>query len=288
MMRPDSAEPPRLLAALDPAPVRVWSLIATVYGDAVLPRGGELWLGTLSEILAALAVEPASVRAAVSRLARDGFLLRRRAGRTSHYRLSAEAVSQSHAAEAVIYRDRAPAAPPGWNLLIAPGAGRADRRALLRAGHGVLAPGVFARPRREAPPTVPAGGLHLTARGDDRQIARTLYPLCEIAARYQAFGAALGPLADALPPKTPREALALRIALVHGFRRIVLRDPHLPLTARPPEWPADAAYAAFARLYRALQPASDAWLDEFGRNAAGGLPPAEAPGRFLRAAGPVV
>ena len=28
-------------------PVRAWSLIITLYGDAIVPRGGSLWLGAL-------------------------------------------------------------------------------------------------------------------------------------------------------------------------------------------------------------------------------------------------
>src|SRR5215469_12839156 len=32
-------------------PVRAWSLIITLYGDAVVPRGGRLWLGSLTEIM---------------------------------------------------------------------------------------------------------------------------------------------------------------------------------------------------------------------------------------------
>src|SRR5262249_25456852 len=33
-------------------PVRAWSLIVTLYGDAIVPRGGSLWLGSLTDIMA--------------------------------------------------------------------------------------------------------------------------------------------------------------------------------------------------------------------------------------------
>lgn len=32
-------------------PLRVWSLIVTIFGDLVAPRGGEVWAGTLSDLL---------------------------------------------------------------------------------------------------------------------------------------------------------------------------------------------------------------------------------------------
>ena len=38
-------------------PVRAWSLIITLYGDAVVPRGGGLWLGSLTRIMALFGID---------------------------------------------------------------------------------------------------------------------------------------------------------------------------------------------------------------------------------------
>jgi phenylacetic acid degradation operon negative regulatory protein len=265
------------LHELDPAPARVWSLVVTIYGDCVLPRGGELWLGTLTELVAPFGVEPGSVRAAMSRLARDGFLERTRAGRLSHYALSAEADRLFRAAERVIYRNRAPRSAAGWEIVIPQG--EDNRKRLAAEGFGALVPSVFVRPRRH-PPLRVSGAIHLVAEGDDAALAAALYPLPDIAARYHAFLAALPPLEAAAADAGPADAVALRIAVVHAFRRIALRDPHLAPDALPPDWPADAAYRAFAATYRALQPASDAWLAAHGENATGKLPAAELSSRF--------
>lgn len=266
------------LERLDPAPVRLWSLIVTVYGDCVMPRGGELWLGTLTEVLGPFGVEPGSVRAAMSRLARDGFLVRTRAGRTSHYALSAEAVRLSRAAERIIYRNTTPRAAAGWELVVPPG-GAAVRKRLLADGFGALVPGLFVRPLGDAPVRLP-GAIHLRADGDDAALAAALYPLDGLAARYAAFVSAVPPVTAAAATAEGVEAVALRIALVHAFRRIALRDPHLAPAALPADWPADAAHAAFARTYRALAPASDAWLAQNAQNASGSAPPPEISSRF--------
>src|SRR6266567_2432749 len=69
-------------------PVRAWSLIVTLYGDAVVPRGGSLWLGSLVDIMALLRIDAGHVRTAMSRLTSDGWLERERVGRNSYYRLS--------------------------------------------------------------------------------------------------------------------------------------------------------------------------------------------------------
>ena len=49
-------------------PMRAGSLIVTIYGDAIVPRGGSLWLGSLLDMMAGFGVDPGLVRTAVSRL----------------------------------------------------------------------------------------------------------------------------------------------------------------------------------------------------------------------------
>ena len=256
---------------LDPKPIRVWSLVMTIYGDCVLPRGGELWLGTLTDLLVAMGVEAGTVRAAVSRLARDGLLQRRRVGRTSHYALTDRARAMTLAAAQRIYRDHAPQRPQGWDLAVAL-EGRPNLSQTEAAGYAALVPGLFARPTRPGSPA-PDGLLSLHASADpqnDARLGTALYPLAAIASAYETFRRAAPLLLK--EPLAEDEAILKRIALVHGFRRVALRDPHLWPDALPQDWPADAAYAMFADAYRALRPASDAWLDANARNADGPLP----------------
>jgi phenylacetic acid degradation operon negative regulatory protein len=267
----------QFLATLDPAPLRTWSLIVTFYGDFIMPRGGELWLTTLSEVLGVLDIKSNSVRAAMRRLEQDGYLERRRQGRTSHYALSQRALTLSHEAEALIYRRVPPVSARGWDIVVPERA--ADRKALEAEGFRALIPGMHIRPVRGGG-TVPQGTLHLVAHGDDAAIAGALYPLAAIAARYEAFLAAVPIIASRAAEADPLAAVILRLALVHGFRRIVLRDPHLAPAALPPAWPAARAYQAFADTYAALVPASERWIDAHARNAAGPLDPAATPGRF--------
>ena len=67
---------------------RTGSLIITFYGDAILPRGGSVWLSTLLQFLALLEIDGGVVRTAVSRLAADGWFDRDKVGRNSFYRLA--------------------------------------------------------------------------------------------------------------------------------------------------------------------------------------------------------
>ena len=79
------APPPltEILRHLRAEPSRTWSVIITVFGDAIVPRGGSVWLGTLVRFFAALDIGDGVVRTAVSRLAADGWLERSRVGRNS-------------------------------------------------------------------------------------------------------------------------------------------------------------------------------------------------------------
>jgi phenylacetic acid degradation operon negative regulatory protein len=131
-------------------PMRAGSLIVTIYGDAIVPRGGSLWLGSLLELMAGFGVEPGLVRTAASRLVADGWFARTRVGKQSYYRLSDWGAAEFAAATARIYR----AAEPPWSgemevaIITTPDAGdrAAGRERLLRAGWGQAAANVMVRP----------------------------------------------------------------------------------------------------------------------------------------------
>src|SRR4051794_8855212 len=99
-----------ILTRLAGQPSRTGSLIITLYGDAIAPRGGSLWLGTLLEVFRAAGVGEGVVRTACSRLAADGWLARTRRGRNSFYRLAARGLAETETAAPRIYGPLA----PGW------------------------------------------------------------------------------------------------------------------------------------------------------------------------------
>src|SRR5262249_35137702 len=68
------------------------------------------------------------------------------------------------------------------------------------------------------------------------------------------------------------DAFTARILLIHHYRRVVLRDPLLPMALLPKEWPGRVARSMCGEIYRALLPASEQWLDRHGTNENGPLP----------------
>ena len=78
----------RIVDQLKREPSRTGSIVITVFGDAIMPRGGSVWLGTLLEFFKTLDIDSGVVRTAMSRLAADGWLERNKVGRNSFYRLA--------------------------------------------------------------------------------------------------------------------------------------------------------------------------------------------------------
>src|ERR1700712_2993405 len=77
----------RIVEQLKREPSRTGSIVITVFGDAIVPRGGSVWLGTLLEFFKALDIHSSLVRPPIARLAADGWFEREKVGRNSFYRL---------------------------------------------------------------------------------------------------------------------------------------------------------------------------------------------------------
>ena len=271
-----------ILRHLNSAPSRTWSVVITVFGDAVVPRGGAISLATLTEILGAMGVAEGAVRTAMSRLSADGWLERTRQGRNSFYQLAAKGEATFAEAAARIYAPHVPAMPGRFRLVLAD---RPEMRtALQQAGFGQAQPGLWVAPEEVPVPAEAGDAIALLAEADTadgHRLAAQSWPLEALAETYRRFIAAFEPLALWLEQGHALQgldALTARVLLIHEYRRAVLRHPPLARALLPVDWAGDAARALCGGLYRALLPASEAWLDAHATRAEGPLPP---PGRRL-------
>ena len=69
-------------------PMRAGSLVVTVFGDAIAPHGGTVWLGSLIKALDGFGINQRLVRTSVFRLVKDGWLTADQIGRRSYYSLT--------------------------------------------------------------------------------------------------------------------------------------------------------------------------------------------------------
>lgn len=254
--------------------LRIWSLVITIFGDSVLPRGGEFWLGSLQEVMQRLRVEPNALRAAMSRLTADGWLIRSKVGRKSFYRLAEAGEEEFAAGTEKIYTPKHPSTSNEWTMVVLTGeAGgtRDARRAELRSdGFGALSPTVFIRsgPPPNSARNAAAGELVFCSQLADGSAAKALvagaWPLDTIEAAYERLIDQFAPLDRALnqeQPTDPLSAIAARSLLIHNFRRAALRDPLFPPDLRPNGWKGDAARQLVSRIYSRLAQPSESWLD---------------------------
>lgn len=264
--------------------MRAWSLIITLYGDAIVPRGGSLWLGSLTDIMALFRIDAGHVRTAMSRLTADGWLARERSGRNSYYRLTRREEGSFIAATERIYFAHEAAFDGRLRLaLLGPGVDdrSAARPALERAGFAALTPTTYVAYADPAPPLPETEGLflvHADPADDMHALANAAWKLGPLAAAYRAFIARFTPLEKALAADKPvsgADALVARILLIHEFRRIVLRDPGLPAALLPPDWPGATARALAGRIYRRLVKDSEAFLNANAQDRNGPIPPPE-------------
>ena len=255
--------------------LRVWSIVISIFGDAILPRGGRVWLGSLLEICARLGIEAGSVRAAMSRLAQDGWIMREKQGRKSFYRLAETGKVASEAASHRIYAPVDSDWGGQWSILMISdqaGEGRDARRAQLRAaGFGAVAPTIFIRPDmagNKAPQVAPKGDFLFTAQladfSDPHGLGQQAWDTDTLEAEYRAFDQLYTPMLQAFEGGAmlaPLEAMALRTMLIHDFRRLVLRDPMLPAQISGPQWLGNTVRHMVAKFYHLLLKDSENWLD---------------------------
>ncbi len=249
--------------------LRVWSLVITIFGDMIVPRGGRVALSVLQEITGRLGVEAGALRTAMSRLAADGWVRRERAGRNAFYRL---ADGGRHAFDLATRRIYA-AGPPGWNggwtvVIAPPGFAETDAADAASLGFVRVSAGVYLRPETKgAPGLQDAFAGTLVVHGSSAEHPETLaalWPSQHTADAYRAFLSAFSPLAEALAQGTSfrgLDAAAVRALLIHDWRRIALRDPGLPAALLPAVWPGEQARALVRAIYSTLLPESEAWLD---------------------------
>ncbi|WP_295806080.1 PaaX family transcriptional regulator C-terminal domain-containing protein [uncultured Nitratireductor sp.] len=251
--------------------LRVWSLVITLFGDAIVPRGGEAPLASLQDVMARLGIEAGALRTAMSRLASDGWVVRERRGRNSFFSLDKHGQHAFDLATRRIYAAGAPGWDGSWTVAIAPPGGhRAHDEALKDSGFLKIAEGVYLLPRTLEPNYDATLADTLIIHGSSAehpQMLRSLWPSDEIANAYAGLIADYAPLAAQLastPLPTPIDAMAARTLLIHDWRRIVLRDPGLPIALLPQDWPGEHARKLVGGIYASLSGPSEAWLDGTG------------------------
>jgi phenylacetic acid degradation operon negative regulatory protein len=279
--------------------VQAGSLIISVFGDAILPRGGRIWLGSLIRLLEPLELNERLVRTSVFRLVKEEWLSTETYGRRADYALTPSGRRRFEEAARHIYAAHAPQWDRRWRLILVVGDLETKirdkvRRALFWQGFGALGD-CFVHPSAELSTVLdalvseglsPALGALLplfaadsrsALSASDADLVRRAWDLGVLAGAYSQFVTTYQPILaelqrEYLDTLSEQDAFLLRTLLIHDYRRLLLRDPELPEVLLPADWPGQQARLLCKELYKRLDPLSSRHLDRNLQLADGSTP----------------
>jgi len=239
-----------------PRRLRVWSIIITLFGDAIACRGGAVSAKTVQDILDSMRIEAGTVRTAFSRLTRDGWVLREKIGRASHYRLSPSGRVPFVDATRRIY---------------APYQGHSDNQTFIEF-HQNDYPNPRFVVRNDEDISTTEGDV-FSARLSEISVPEWMSKIIASKEHENSLTSIIDKFSSVVPEKLePIDSLAIRCLLIHEWRRHIFQFPPIPLSLCPDNWPAENCHRLIAKLYGELLPKSEHWLDTFGTGPEGRLP----------------
>ena len=216
--------------------LKVWSVLVTIFGDLAPGPNDTVRGPELSALTSRMAIKPEALRVAIHRLRNDGWIASEKSGRVSYYRLSTVGRSETETARERVYgsplsinadwhavlteRDLDEATSQGWLLV---------REGFYLVNHRPL----------------PQKGDFVTQITDTTLPDWIINAICApaIQAKYFEFIAILKRVQDAPVPGCPLDRVALRLLVLHAWRRLVLRNDLYMLGDLAPAWFSEQALA---------------------------------------------
>lgn len=208
-----------LLASIDGAQalqkkskIKVWSLVISVFGDLATDRDTTLSGGFLNALFQHMGFKPETLRVALHRLKKDGWIETEKDGRRTLYRLSEHGLGETQRAYPRVYNTEPPQRQ-NWYLLILK-----EPIAEVPDGWYEIAPRTFLS-------TTKSDDVFSIAIGENKIPQWVCYDIAPEDSHEDV--AVLNEFLDQVKP-TPRadpwHNLATRSLILHQWRRIALRE----------------------------------------------------------------
>ncbi len=215
-------------------PVKVWSVVVTVLGD--LLQSEDAWLSglVLDALVGRLGINNQALRVAVHRLRRDGWIISEKRGRLSAHQLTPKGWAETEAVRAQIYGS-AETSEAVWLAVGGPSLTAAEFLELL-PDHAVA---LSARSALVAGGVRPSEEILLSQFTPERVPDWAVSALAPevMGAEYDALSAAVGRVLAHSTPEGTLDRTALRLVILHHWRRLRLRHGNVQDVVLPSDWP---------------------------------------------------
>ena len=249
------------------------SLLMTIMGEFVLPRGASVWTQTLVSALALFGLADKSARQALARTAAEGWLSSERVGRQVRWSLTPPGQRLLSQGAQRIYsfgQDHVEWDGRWLLLLVSVPESQRDLRHRIRsqlnwAGFGSPAAGVWVSPhtshQAEGQRILSEAGMTSSAMsftasygqvGSQELLVARSWDLGALEQRYEEFIEEFTGLA----PVTDEATLRAQTRLVHEWRRFPFLDPRLPAQLLPDNWSGVKAADLFHTRHADWHPAA--------------------------------
>lgn len=258
------------------ATVNTRSMIFTLYGDYISHYGNKIWIGSLIRFLHEFGHNDQSVRAAISRMNKQGWVQAEKIGNKSYYSLSERGVRRIEEASQRIFKLKPEKWDGKWRIFMysIPEEIRSIRdelrKELVWSGFGTMSNSCWVSAnmlekqvqdlidKYDIATYVDFFIAEYKGPHDDKNIVEKSWNLEEINQKYQEF---IGEYSQKYVidrnkiqkgQMTDAECFVERTKLVHEYRKFLFVDPGLPEELLPEKWLGGHAAALFSEYYKEL------------------------------------
>lgn len=262
------------------------SMIFTIYGDYIRHYGNKIWIGSLIRLLKEFGHNEQSVRVAVSRMMKQGWLESEKKGNKSYYFLTTRGLVRMEEAAIRIFKVMPNEWDGKWRMLMytIPEEKRQVRdelrKELLWSGFGSFSNGCWISPNnleKEVESLIEKYDIKnyvdffiadYKGPQENRALVEKSWPLQELEGKYKEFISTYsnqfivhqslmndGRMTDA-------ECFVERTNLVHEYRKFLFTDPGLPKELLPEIWSGNHAAFLFEQYYRLLAQSASHFFEE--------------------------
>ncbi|RHW42099.1 phenylacetic acid degradation operon negative regulatory protein PaaX [Neobacillus notoginsengisoli] len=252
------------------------SMIFTLYGDYISHYGNKIWIGSLIRLLEEFGHNSQSVRAAISRMNKQGWVQAEKAGNKSYYSLTPRGVRRIEEAAKRIFKLKPEEWDGKWRIFMysIPEEIRSVRdelrKELIWSGFGTLSTSswISANPlENEVYDLIDKYGIEeyvdffiaeYSGPRENIRLVEKCWDLEEINKRYQEFITEYSQKYFIEKNKiskglmTDADCFVERTKLVHEYRKFLFIDPGLPEELLQEKWLGGHAASLFADYYKEL------------------------------------